>query len=835
MEKADADNKAAIEAQIAALEAELEEADAENKAVIEAQIAALQTALEKADADNKAAIEAQIATLKTELEAADAADKKVIEDKIEKLNTDLSALIKANTEAIDALEETAADLQKQITDTNTKIDSIKTELEGKIDASEKKVLDELNDLKTSIEGQITAVNPNIADLKAKDIELETKIADLKAYVDGEIEGTEDWANATFATLTQYEAVQTTIAGIKTDIENINAKIEAIETDVATKVAAINASIAGLDSRLAEKVTEVTDCYTTAVASAKTEITAAYTKAIADAITASETAMKAWVNETLANGYYDIAAIDAKLKAITDVAATDEELAAAVAAQQAALEQAKADLEAAYMAAINDAIETNNGVIRSEIAKAVQDAIDVMSMKLAVIENSITAMELRVANLELQVETNAARIEALEKKIAELEEKLAAQSKCLAGEHAYTYKDNGDGTHSESGCKNCSAAITGEPAAHTYTDGACPTCGAVEPAQPTGSYYDQQTNTYVVYDAQGLYAWNTAVQSDPSANLMLMSSITLPNVDVTTGETITVTDGIPSGSNWTVFGTGSNPYAGTVEGNGYAVTGLRINSAASYVGFVGLGENSLIQNLELVDPIVYGSKSTGPVGAICGVLNYGSSGTSVISCKVSGGSVSGQYYTGGIVGQASSSHVTECTVTDCTVQGLKEGRGSAVGGIVGLYNSGSMQACMFLDGSVTGKADFAGGIVGKLIGNTKVAVCGNTGTVSGTGTVGGICGYYELKTTTKPVLASCWTIKDGIVETDGGDDGVGGSNRAEIPGVNLVNCFAGNQYDMNYTYISAMNSGLGALSFANYRWQEGADINNDWPVPVKYEG
>ena len=679
----------AITDQIAALEAELEKADADNKKALEDSIAALQTALEKADADNKKALEDSIAALSKALTDGDTS----LAAAIQTLDANLSALIKTNAEGLAALLTTAGDLQKQITDTNTKIDTIETELEGKIEASEKKVLDELNALKTSIEGQIATVNTDITSLKVKDIELETKIADLKTYVDGEIEGTEDWANATFATLAQYEAVQTTIAGIKTDIENINTKIKAIETDVATKVATINASIAGLDSKLAAKVTEVTDGYTNAVATAKTEITAAYTKAISDAITASETSMKAWVNETLANGYYDIAAIDAKLAALeSNLGGADEELAKEIEDQKAALEQAKKDLTAAYENAITNAIETNNGVIRAEIAKAVQDVIDNVDTRLAVIDNAIAAIQQdiigiknsiatireQIANLNASIEDlkgvdaelgdyinaleataadlqkqldetntkiadaksemgaeidaleqsllnelnsvkstleselaairadiatlkakdielankisvlesfvsselqgtedwanatfatleqyeevqdmldeleklvstnnsgleerlNAAindaqnalqsqidaltdRVAALEKKIAELEEKLAAQSKCLAGEHVYTYKDNGDGTHSASGCNNCSAAISGEPAAHTYTDGTCPTCGAAEPPKPTAQITDL---AIIIDDVE--YNKNSGTSAETPAVIKPESTVTL---------------------------------------------------------------------------------------------------------------------------------------------------------------------------------------------------------------------------------------------------------------------------------------------------------------------
>ena len=415
----------------------------------------MQTALEKADADNKAAIDAQITALKAELTQADADNKKAIEERLEKLNTDLSALIKANADNIAALQTTAADLQEQIDTVNTDIANIKTELEGKITDSEKKVLNELNTLKTSIEGQIATINADITALKAKDTELDGKITDLKTYVDTQDAETVNWANATFATLEQYAAVQNTISGIKTDIANINADITAIENDVAAKVETINKSIADLDAELAAKVTEVTTGYTNAIAAAKSEIETAYTKAIADAITASETSMKAWVTETLTDGYYTIAEIDAKIKALEATDSTlSTELSAQISALETALATAKAELTTAYTAAITEAINDNNGIIDTKIETAIATAKSELNA-------SITAIELRVAALELKVTENSEKIAELEKEITELKIKI----NCLSGIHEAN-EDDGDCTTAVL-CKHCNA-VTTEAKTHDFT-------------------------------------------------------------------------------------------------------------------------------------------------------------------------------------------------------------------------------------------------------------------------------------------------------------------------------------------------------------------------------
>ena len=257
-----------------------------------------------------------------------------IEQQITAINTsleDLKAVDAALQKLIDDLEAEAAELQKQLDDN------------AAADAATKKAL----------EDEIANIKALIAELQAKDAELDQKIADLQTYVDSEITATEDWANATFATLTQYEGVQTEIAAIKALIEQYNS-----------------------------------------------DVTAEYTAAIEKAIADSETSMKTWVNELLAEGYYDIAAIDAKLAALeTNLTTADVELKKQIEDQQSALEQAKKDLTAAYEKAIADAIETNNGIINAAIAKAVQDAIDAVDMKLESINDEINSIKNRLTELE----------------------------------------------------------------------------------------------------------------------------------------------------------------------------------------------------------------------------------------------------------------------------------------------------------------------------------------------------------------------------------------------------------------------------------------------------
>ena len=333
-----------------------------------------------------------------------------IDQQITAINSSIDDLKGVDAELkgyIESLQTTADDLQSQIDAANTALAALESDLEGQITASEQKVLNELNTVKSALESQLATINNTIATLQAKDAELDQKIADLQKYVDDEITATEDWASATFATLAQYQEVLTTIAGIKSDISAINTAMADLETRINNKIAAdIKAAIDALRAELGDDYTAkietatnaVTSAYTEAINTAKDEIEAAYTKAITDAITASEASMKAWVNDELQKVYTEIADVQTELTALAASVATDEELAAAVAAQKTTLNQAKSELTAAYKEAIKKAIEDNNGVINDAIAAAITTATNNLQSEIKNIKERLDELEDKVDNL-----------------------------------------------------------------------------------------------------------------------------------------------------------------------------------------------------------------------------------------------------------------------------------------------------------------------------------------------------------------------------------------------------------------------------------------------------
>ena len=122
------------------------------------------------------------------------------------------------------------------------------------------------------------------------------------------------------------------------------------------------------------------------------------------------------------------------------------------------------------------------------------------------------------------------------------------------------------------------------------------------AEDPGYTVSEDGKTYTVYNANGLLAWNEAVQKDMTLNCTLTADITLP----------AVADGE---SNWTPMGTDYdpyNPYTGTFDGDGHTITGLTINLPNQWcVGLIGcLGGK--VQNLTLAGAKINGSHYVGGV-------------------------------------------------------------------------------------------------------------------------------------------------------------------------------------------------------------------------------
>ncbi len=128
------------------------------------------------------------------------------------------------------------------------------------------------------------------------------------------------------------------------------------------------------------------------------------------------------------------------------------------------------------------------------------------------------------------------------------------------------------------------------------------------AEDLGYIYDSNTNTYTVYNADGLLAWNKAIQEDESINCTLTADIDL------------------TGKKWTRLDTWPG-YSGVFNGQGHRITGLNFSAATTEL-FGLLNVRGVIKNLQLIDVNLYGSS-----GSAAGIVEQNEG--QIIACSVTG--------------------------------------------------------------------------------------------------------------------------------------------------------------------------------------------------------
>ena len=128
------------------------------------------------------------------------------------------------------------------------------------------------------------------------------------------------------------------------------------------------------------------------------------------------------------------------------------------------------------------------------------------------------------------------------------------------------------------------------------------------AEDLGYIYDSNTNTYTVYNADGLLAWNKAIQEDESINCTLTADIDL------------------TGKKWTRLDTWPG-YSGVFNGQGHRITGLNFSAATTEL-FGLLNLRGVIKNLQLIDVNLYGNN-----GSAAGIVEQNNG--QIIACSVTG--------------------------------------------------------------------------------------------------------------------------------------------------------------------------------------------------------
>lgn len=363
-----------------------------------------------------------------------------IESQVVSVNSSISNFEKADAdlkEMIANLQKAAGEFEKAISENGESISALKTGLEKAVEdlknsdrADKEYVLDSLGKAKamllallesekTELNGKLTSINNTISYLQKKDAELEKKISDLRIYIDKELKETKDWANATFMTLDQYDAIVDQLGGIEGEIAGLKTSMTNLETRLTEKYSKdlktasdevksrLGEEVDGLNDRIDKVVSDITKAYTDAIATFREEMEKWWNESLKKAIDESEASMKSWVNSTL-DGYWTIARTKDSLKALNDdienqleaqkkllndlisenagdITALEDRLKKvnddlkALADRSPVftsdLNKAKEDLTIAYKKAIEDAITDFKGVFEATIKARVDAAYD----------------------------------------------------------------------------------------------------------------------------------------------------------------------------------------------------------------------------------------------------------------------------------------------------------------------------------------------------------------------------------------------------------------------------------------------------------------------------
>ena len=254
------------------------------------------------------------------------------------------------------------------------------------------------------------------------------------------------------------------------------------------------------------------------------------------------------------------------------------------------------------------------------------------------------------------------------------------------------------------------------------------CFFALPAQAKyGGGAGEPNDPYLIYDANQMNAIG-ADSNDWDKHFKLMADIDLSEYTGTEFNIIGTgyIESIPPGLPYLV----STPFTGTFDGNGHEISNFTYSYRGMYItGLFGVvdGENAQIKNLGLRDVDIDGDFGD-RVGSLIGLLFNGT----VINCYTLGGSVSGDYRVGGLVGQ-SGDNVSICNCyTNVNVSGHAD-----IGGLVGDTYYGIISSC-YSAGNVTGTGYFVGGLVG---GNYYGSITNSysTGDVYGISWRGGLVG------------------------------------------------------------------------------------------------
>ncbi len=259
----------------------------------------------------------------------------------------------------------------------------------------------------------------------------------------------------------------------------------------------------------------------------------------------------------------------------------------------------------------------------------------------------------------------------------------------------------------------------------------------------------------------------------------------------------------SGAGWKPISNSTYyPFTGTFNGNGYTISGLKINitsGSGTSLGLFGNTKSAAIKNLGMVNTNIY-VEASGYYTRIGSIVGYAMSGSTITNCYNTGSITAkptSSGYTfgcGGIVGEIGS----DVTVTNCYNTGkiTTVGKGTMdVGGIIGSTGDDSIIKGCYNTGSITSEGSGssyyvprAGGIAGYLHDSNTITNCYNTASISASDDdssayAGGIVGNSYSGNT----ISNCYNAASIMATAGDGDACAGGIAGYSYYGPGITSC------------------------------------------------
>lgn len=260
----------------------------------------------------------------------------------------------------------------------------------------------------------------------------------------------------------------------------------------------------------------------------------------------------------------------------------------------------------------------------------------------------------------------------------------------------------------------------------------------------------------------------------------------------------------SGVAWTPIGLtpyntpANRPFSGHYEGGGKTIRNLADNAPGTNgQGLFGYALGASIRNLTLENCDVSGMQFVG------GIVGFASQST-ISGCTVSG-KVSGTSNVGGIAGSISGVEGKKTSIVNCINRASVSGTRGSIGGVAGGTNVYSKIENCFNAGTVTGigngRSDGSvGGVVGRINNNGGILRnCCNVGTVAGRESVGGVAGSSHAGAAGGDgKIQNCYSLAGAVAAANSpvGTDVNPGNNDHFEPG-DYLGALLGQNVDLSY--------------------------------------